>query len=82
MEGRTMMLEITDKGVVTIRYQDDMNYKEAATVTVTPNGNGEGVRVELHRVGQEDRTMNLTYYDTLALTAALAATEVPPPPRG
>ena len=74
-----MKVSATNKGVV-VRYQDEDNPDEGATVQVTPDPDGEGVRVDLRRAAGET-TFHLSYYDSLALAAALTAAEVPEPPR-
>jgi hypothetical protein len=80
MEGRTMNVR-ADNGVVTVKYQDDVDPDEESVVMVTPEGAGEGFRVEMRRSGK-DTTLHLTAYDALALAAALTAAEVPAPPKG
>ena len=70
----------TKGGVVTVKYRDETNVDETASVRVSMERGGAGVRVDLHRAGQNDMTLHLSAYDAMALTVALEAAEVSAPP--
>jgi hypothetical protein len=71
-EGRTMVLEQTDDGVVTVRYQEeDFLDDEEAVVRVTPDRDGRGMRLHMHREGRGDTILRLTEDEALAIVAAL-----------